>query len=353
MHEPPMPDEAYILEGTSANFATLVLENSRKGPVLVDFWADWAGPSLRQGELLRRLARAYGGRFLLVSLNTEREKEIAHRYGVKGLPSCKLFRHGKVAEEIHGMQTEADYRSLIDRHLMPLADRAQAAALAAWEAGDEEKGIQVLAEAAMAEPDNPALPLLLAKLLIRQGRHPDAHAVLAALPAPLRSGGEIRRLYTHIELIMTARDGGHAGNAGAVPGATARDGGHAGDSVHGGGRAASGTAAEDARPASLRHAGHVQHPRGTGATPGPASLEAELTAALGQDPDDHAARFALGARCVVADDYAAALGHFAELERRAPGYRDGLAHEALLLVMDLLGPDDEQVRRYRRSLFEH
>ena len=197
------------------------------------------------------------------------------------------------------MQTEADYRSLIDRHLMPLADRAQAVALAAWEAGDEEKGIQVLAEAAMAEPHNPSLPLLLAKLLIRQGRHPDAHAVLAALPAPLRSGGEIRRLYTHLELIMTARDGGHAGNAGAVPGATARDGGHAGnagavpgatardgghagDSVDGGGRAASGTAAEDARPASLRHAGHVQHPRGTGATPGPASLEAELTAALGR-----------------------------------------------------------------------
>jgi putative thioredoxin len=312
-----MPNEAPILEGTSANFAALVLENSRKGPVLVDFWAEWAGPSLRQGELLRRLARDYGGRFLLVSLNTDREKEIAHRYGVKGLPSCKLFRHGRVVEEIHGMQTEADYREFIDRHLTPLADRAQAAALAAWEAGDQERGIQVLAEAAMAEPDNAAIPLLLAKLLIRQGRHPDAHAVLAALPPALRTGREIRRLYTHLELIMTARDGGNAGNAGAVPGSTARDSGDRGDS----GSAVGST--ESAR-----------------ADAGPA-------------PDDHAARFALGARCVVADDYAGALGHFAELERRAPGYRDGLAHEALLLVMDLLGPDDEQVRRYRRSLFEY
>jgi putative thioredoxin len=33
-----------------------VLENSRKGPVLVDFWAAWAGPSLRQREPLLRLA---------------------------------------------------------------------------------------------------------------------------------------------------------------------------------------------------------------------------------------------------------------------------------------------------------
>jgi putative thioredoxin len=285
-----MPNETYILEGTGENFSNLVLDNSRKGPVLVDFWAAWAGPSLRQGELLRRLARAYGGRFLLVSLDTDREKEIAHRYGVKGVPSCKFFRHGKVAEEVHGMQTEADYRALIERHLMPLADRAQAAALAAWEAGDQDKAIQVLAEAAMTEPDNAAVPLMLAKLLIRQGRHSDAHAVLAALPQALRSGGEIRRLYTHLALIMAA--------AAAPP-------------------------------------------------------EAELTAALAQDPDDHAARFALAARRMVADDYAAALGHFAELERRAPGYHDGLAHEALLLAMDLLGPDHEQVRRYRRSLFEH
>ncbi len=285
-----MPDEAFIREGTGENFAALVLDNSRKGPVLVDFWAPWAGPSLRQGELLRRLARDYGGRFLLVSLDTDREKAVAQRYGVKGLPSCKLFRQGRVAEEVHGMQTEADYRALIERHLSPLADRAQAAALAAWEAGDQDKAIQVLAEAAMAEPDNAAVPVLLTKLLMRQGRHADALAVLAALPAPLRSGGEVRRLHTHLEVIAAA---------------------------------------------------------------GGEGTDADLDAALALDPDDQAARFALAARRVVADDYGAALEQLAELERRAPDYREGLARGALFLVLDLLGPDDERVRRYRRSLFEH
>jgi thioredoxin-like negative regulator of GroEL len=81
--------------------------------------------------------------------------------------------------------------------------------------------------------------------------------------------------------------------------------------------------------------------------------QADLAAAVSQNPDAHAARFALGARCLVGDDYAAALDHFAELERRAPGYRDGLAGEALRLAIDLLGPDDERVRRHRRSLFGH
>jgi membrane-bound lytic murein transglycosylase B len=48
----------------------------------------------------------------------------------------------------------------------------------------------------------------------------------------------------------------------------ARDDGHAGDSRDGGGRTASGTAAEGARPELLLDAAHVPHPRGPGATPG-------------------------------------------------------------------------------------
>ena len=71
---------------------------------------------------------------------------------------------------------------------------------------------------------------------------------------------------------------------------------------------------------------------------------AGLVVAVDQDPDEHAVRFALGARLLVAGDYHAALEQFAELERRTPSYRDGLGCEALLLVLDLLGPDDEQVR---------
>lgn len=96
---------------------------------MVDFRASWAGPSRRQGELLRRLAREYGGRFLLVSLDTDREKGVARALGVKSLPSCRLFRHERVVEEIHGMQTESDYRALIDRHCLVLTDWVQAAAL--------------------------------------------------------------------------------------------------------------------------------------------------------------------------------------------------------------------------------
>ncbi|KAA6186296.1 tetratricopeptide repeat protein [Thiohalocapsa marina] len=289
MPEPTTTPAAPVLAGTSENFDRLVLENSRRGPVLVDFWAAWAGPSQRQGELLRRLAQEYGGRFLLVSIDTDREKAVAERFGVKSLPSCRLFRRGTVVEQVHGMQTEADYRALIERHLVPVAGRVQAAALTAWQNGQQAEALQLLAEAAVAEPADPAIPLLMAKLLVRQGRHQDAADLLGALPPTLAAETGIRRLQAHLGLIRAAAD----------------------------------TQPED----------HLQ-------------------AAIDADPDDHASRYGLAARRLLADDYDAALELLAELQARASDWQGGAAMQAILAVADVLGPDDARVRRVRRRLFD-
>jgi thioredoxin-like negative regulator of GroEL len=155
-----MSEQPLAFEATAENFAQPVLANSHKGPLLVYFWARWAGPSLRQREVLLRLAGEYGGRFLLVTLDTGRQKEIARRMGVKSLPSCKLFRNGKAAEHLQGMRTESDYRELIERHILPLTDKVQLAAWKAWRSGDRESAAQIPAEGAMAEPESEMLAAL-------------------------------------------------------------------------------------------------------------------------------------------------------------------------------------------------
>ncbi|MCG6897726.1 MAG: hypothetical protein LJE60_11565 [Thiocapsa sp.] len=55
---------------------------------------------------------------MLVSVDTDREKAIAERFGVRSLSSCMLFRRGVPLEHLHGMQTEGDYRGSIERHLV-------------------------------------------------------------------------------------------------------------------------------------------------------------------------------------------------------------------------------------------
>jgi len=282
-----MPASAYILEGTELNFDKLVLENSRRGLVLVDFWAPWAGPSLRQQKVLKRLAEEYQGRFLLVTVNTDEQKDIAGRFGVKSLPSFKLFRNGKVVEEFHGMQPEADYRTIVDRYLLPLGDKARLAAAKAWNDGDHDLAIRVLAEGAMAEPDNLEIPAMLAKLLMRLQRFDEAREVLASLPPEARDTTELATLRAHLDFITTAQ------------------------------------AIEDEQAVFDR---------------------------LQQTPPDLAAHFQAGALYLLKDDYEAALQALIVILRNDRNYDQGAARRGLLAIFDTLGGDHALVRRYRGEL---
>ncbi len=280
--------ERYILEGTRENFSTLVLENSAKGVVVVDFWAPWAGPSLRQRELLINLAEEYGGRFLLVSVNTDEQKRLAEDYQVKSLPSIKLFYRGKVVEELRGMQPEADYRTTIDKYASPVAETVQLSAARAWNEGDQDKAIQILVEGAMEEPENLALPDMLAKLLMRQSRHQQAYDMLDALPLDSKNTENIATLLSHLSFMLTAE------------------------------------AAEDSE---------------------------YLQAAVESNPDDHATRYKIAAVALLADDYQESLEALIEILRRDRSWEEDKARRGLLAIFETLGSDHELVRKYRSELF--
>jgi putative thioredoxin len=277
-----------MFAATRQNFQQLVVQNSRRGFVLVDFWSPRAGPSLRQREVLTELANEFAGRFLLATVNTDEEKQIAADYGVRSLPSLKLFRHGKIIEELRGMQPVADYRRLIERHLAQAADPLQNAALAAWQAGKQEQALQLLAQGAMEDRQNPALPLLMAKLLTQAQRAADAHRLLSALPAPLREDEAIVKLSAHLDFLVTAAD---------------------------------------------------------------APEQQQLQARIAADPADHQARYQLAAQLLTQDEIGAALEQLMAIERHQPTFRDGAPRKGLLALFSLLDAGDERVKRYRAELF--
>lgn len=283
-----MGSNSFIFAATGANFDQLVLQNSRRGLVLVDFWSPRAGPSLRQRELLTRLAETFGGRFLLVTVNTDEEQQLAHDYGVRSLPSFKLFRNGRVVKEVRGMQPEADYRSIIERQLAGSGSAVQRAALAAWRGGARDKAIGILAEGAMADPEDAGLPLLMAKLLVQSGRHGDAHEVLMALPPPACDDPEIAQLSARLDFLVTAAD------------------------------------APDAK---------------------------ELEAQLVQQPDDHACRYRLAAVLLGRDDYEGAMEQLMTIQRKASDFRSGRARKGLLALFNMLDAGDARVKRFRTELF--
>jgi putative thioredoxin len=283
-----MSAAVYILEGTAENFDRLVMENSRKGLVLVDFWAPWVGPSMRQREILDELARSYDGRFLLVSVNTDEQKPLAERFGVRSLPSFKLFHHGELVAEYHGVQPEADYPRIIEAYVAKKLDTVSEQAVSAWQSGEVERALRILAEAAVEVPENLAYPALMAKILLREGREEDAHALLSALPEEAQDSSEVSSLLAHLDFILTARK--------------------------------------------------VENPE-------------LLKQRIENDPHDAEARYQLAASQLMEDELEPALEQLLYLSHQHAKFRNGIARKAMKALLDRLDSDNEQVARYRRELF--
>ncbi len=52
-----MSTPQYIVDANAENFNKLVLENSRSGPVLVNYWSPRAGPCLKLWPTLQKVQR--------------------------------------------------------------------------------------------------------------------------------------------------------------------------------------------------------------------------------------------------------------------------------------------------------
>lgn len=282
-----MTNSPYVFDASTDNFHKLVLENSDKGPVLVNYWSPRAGPCLMLMPRLVRLATEFSGRFLLVMLNTDDLGSLAREHGVNSLPTVKVFRRGKVVDTLHGAESETVLREFITKHVSHESDGKYASALQAYQRGDLDQAVAQAAEAALADPDNPRLVIDLVKLLVLQKRYNRADELLKSLPLDVRHHPEIRELSMHVNLICTAQ--------GAPP------------------------------------------------------VEA-LERAISRNPDDLETRYQLCAVKMTQNDFDAAMTHLLEIVRRDNTFRDQAGRDGLRAIFKLLGEDDERVQRYRALL---
>ena len=92
-------------------------EETSKGLVLVDFWAEWCGPCRRLAPTVDALASEFDGRATVAKLNVDENPNIPGRYAVRGIPTLLLFKEGELAETIVGLRSKEDIARLLERHL--------------------------------------------------------------------------------------------------------------------------------------------------------------------------------------------------------------------------------------------
>ncbi|MEU8665332.1 thioredoxin TrxA [Streptomyces anulatus] len=104
-----------VIEVTDGSFAADVLEVP--GPVLVDFWAEWNGPSKMIAPVLDDAAAAYAGRLTIAKLNIDQNPATAPKYDVRGLPTLLLFKNGQVVATKVGALSKGQLEDFLDANL--------------------------------------------------------------------------------------------------------------------------------------------------------------------------------------------------------------------------------------------
>jgi putative thioredoxin len=279
-----MSESPYVFETTQDTFAEAVLENSRRVPVLVDFWAAWCAPCRMLMPILAKLADEHQGKLLVAKVNADVEQGLAAQYGVRSLPTVKLFRNGQVVDEFLGALPEGAVREFLAPHVERESDRVRAEALAAHRARDSERAVALLRQASLDDPENLRVHLDLAQVLAETGQYGEAERVLRSLPASRQLEPAVASLLTRI---------GFASVASAAPD------------------------------------------------------RAELERRVAESPEDLDARYQLACHRILSADYPGALELLFEVLSRDRSYRDDAARKAMLGIFDLLGGKGPLVSRYR------
>lgn len=202
----------HVKDTTTAAFSRDVLEESRKQPVLVDFWAPWCGPCKQLTPVIERVVNDAGGRVKLVKLNIDDHPAIPGQLGIQSIPAVIAFVNGRPVDGFMGAIPEGQIRQFIDKVAGP-AGADEAAEIAAMleqaegllAGGNIDDAGQFFGAILQADPENPGALAGIAQCMIAVGELSRARDLLDGLSEEIAKDAKIQAARKKLDQIEEAR----------------------------------------------------------------------------------------------------------------------------------------------------
>ena len=85
-------------------------------PVLVDAWATWCPPCRMIAPTIDQLAKESNGRWVVAKLDVDANPATAQRYRIESIPTLLIFRNGRLAEQMVGLQPKQAIQAKLEAH---------------------------------------------------------------------------------------------------------------------------------------------------------------------------------------------------------------------------------------------
>ena len=280
-----------VKDVTTQSFMKDVIEESKRQPVLVDFWAEWCGPCKQLTPVLEKAVAAAKGKIKLAKMDIDKHPAIPGQMGIQSIPAVIAFVNGQPVDGFMGALPESQVKDFIARvtkdklggeaqDLLKTADEALAA-------GHAEDAVALYSEVLHEDANNVPALAGLARAQVATGALDQAKETLARVPEAKRNDAAVAAARSALDVAEQAKSVGPVG---------------------------------------------------------------ELEQKVAADPADHQARFDLAVALNAGGKRQEAADHLLDIVKRDRKWNDDGARKQLVQFFDAWGPTDEATVNGRRKL---
>jgi len=283
--------DGLVKDVTTQSFMKDVIEESKRQPVLVDFWAEWCGPCKQLTPVLEKAVKGARGKVKLAKMDIDKHPAIPGQMGIQSIPAVIAFVNGQPADGFLGALPEGQVADFIARITKDkLGGEAQDFLKSAEEAlasGNAEEAIALYGEVLREEPGSVPALAGLARAQVETGALDQAKETLALVPEAKRNDAAVAAARSALEVAEQAQSVGPVG---------------------------------------------------------------ELEQKVAANPLDHQARFDLAVALNAAGKRQEAADHLLEIVKRDRKWNEDGARKQLVQFFEAWGPTDEATVNGRRKL---